>query len=307
MDTRASTIADHITVCVCTFKRPAQLARLLNAVAAQAQSSSFEVDVAIVDNDHNRSAEATVTAFQRDGHIQAQYDVERDPNISLARNRAVRIATGNLIAFIDDDECPTPEWLKLMYGTLREHCADGVLGPVVPELPDDAPAWLRKAKVFKRRRLRTGTRIETQDARTGNLLIHRSIFADGELWFDPRFGKTGGEDTDFFARQFQRNRVFVWCDEAIATEAVPPDRWKASFHVRRYLRSGTLDGESMRSGPLAPLLVARNVAIFLCCALVAPLSFALPKHIWMRVLQKLAYCGGLLTACCGLSLLRERD
>jgi hypothetical protein len=36
-------------------------------------------------------------------------------------------------------------------------------------------------------------------------------------------------------------------------------------------------------------------------------SLALPKHLWIRVAQKLAYCSGLVMAYFGLSVLRYRD
>ena len=40
---------------------------------------------------------------------------------------------------------------------------------------------------------------------------------------------------------------------------------------------------------------------------IEPLSLMLPKHARVRVAQKLAYCTGVITACCGLSVFRERD
>ena len=298
---------DRITVCICTFRRPDHLVRLLDALAGQARQPFFFFDIVVVDNDRDRSGEPAVRTFQRQGRIPTVYDVEPEQNISLARNRAIRIAQGNVLAFIDDDELPHPEWLAHLYQTLNEHRADGVLAPVIPDFPDAAPAWVRRAQVFKRRRLRTGTRIDSQDARTGNLMIRRSIFVDGELWFDPRFGRTGGEDSDFFSRQFSQGRFFVWCDEAVASEGVPPERWTLAFHVKRYLRSGTLDGECMRTGRQSPLLFVKNLVILAICVLLTPVSFALPKHVRVRILQKLAYCGGVVSAYCGMSLLRERD
>jgi hypothetical protein len=210
------------------------------------------------------------------------------------------------VAFIDDDECPGGDWLVQLYRTLKKHSADGVLGPVLPDFPADAPRWLKRGRFFDRRRLPTGTRISARDARTGNVLLLRSVFPEGESWFDPAFGRTGGEDSDFFWRQCNIGRVFIWCDEAFVYEAVPPERWKASFHLKRLLRAGTQDGEWIRAGRL-PGMLARNFAILCACAALAPLSFLLPKHVGMRILQKGAYCCGIVTAYFGLSILRYRD
>jgi len=299
---------DRISVCICTFRRPALLDRLLRALERQIADDAFTFDVVVVDNDADRSAEATIGACRQRGILHVRYDCEPEQNISLTRNRAVRSATGNLIAFIDDDEAPVPGWLAALYDTLKAHDADGVLGPVIAEFAPGTPEWIQRGPFFHRRRLATGTSISARDARTGNLLLRRSIFAEGDVWFDPAFGRTGGEDSDFFWRQSRTNRRFVWCDEAAAYEVVPPDRCTASYHVKRYLRSGTLDGERMRNGRLASKgAIVRNAVIFCGCAAIAPFTLVLRKHISTRVFQKLAYCSGILTAYYGLSLLRYRD
>jgi len=299
---------DRISVCICTFKRPVMLARLFERLDDQVDGSGFVFDVVVVDNDLSRSAEQTVANAKRNCRVSIIYDCEPRQNISLARNRAIRNATGNLIAFIDDDEAPVPDWLARLHFTLRECNADGVLGPVVPEFPPGAPRWLESLRSFQRRRLSTGTPIASEDARTGNLLIRRSIFVDENEWFDAAFGRTGGEDSDFFGRQSRQRRVFVWCDEAPVYETVPPERWRVSYHVKRYLRSGTLDGERMRAGSLPSRgLIVWNLALFFACAVITPFSLVLRRHITTRVLQKLAYCGGMITAFYGVSLLRYRD
>ncbi len=299
---------DRVSVCVCTFRRPATLSRLIESLAGQVVDQSFALEVVVVDNDRDRPAEATVRAFAARTGVATIYDCEPEQNISLTRNRAIRNATGNAVAFIDDDEWPTGDWLARLYHTLRAHDADGVFGPVLPDFPADAPHWLTTGSFFRRRRVPTGTRVSMGDARTGNVLMWRSVFADGEPWFDPAFGRTGGEDSEFFWRQLARGRGFVWCDEAVVYEAVPPERWKATFHLRRLLRAGTLDGELMRDGRLPSKgRVARNAAILCGCIAVACPSLLLPKRLWMRVLQKGAYCIGVVTAYFGCSMLRYRD
>jgi cellulose synthase/poly-beta-1,6-N-acetylglucosamine synthase-like glycosyltransferase len=284
------------------------LRRLLEALAAQDDDGSFAAEIVVVDNDSDRSAEATVRDVRNRTGIEIRYDCEPERNISLTRNRALRHATGNLIAFIDDDECPVRDWLVQLYRTLRTHGTDGVLGPVLPEFPSDAPAWLQKGRFFHRRRLATGTRISVGDGRTGNLLLRRSIFLAGDDWFNPAFGRTGGEDSDFFRRLFSLGYTFVWCDEAVVHETVPPERWRPSYHIKRLLRSGTQDGEWMRAGQLPSRgLIARNTAILGACAMLAPFSLLFGKRISTTVLQKLAYCGGVITGYYGMPLSRERD
>jgi glycosyltransferase involved in cell wall biosynthesis len=299
---------ERISVCICSYRRPELLARLLSSIAGQRQAPAFRLEVIVSDNDRDRSAEPVVKRFVEECGMQVTYVCEPDRNISLARNLAISVASGNLVALIDDDECPVEDWLHRMHSALMEHSADGVLGPVVPDFPPGAPGWLIEGRFFERRRLATGTRISERDARTGNLLLKRSIFTRRDGWFDPAFGRTGGEDSDFFRRQFSIGSVFVWCDEAVASETVPPDRWTAMFQIRKYLRSGTIDGELMR-GRSVPVLgpLVRSILFVLGGIAVAPFTVLLRKHIRVRAWRKLAYSGGLLAAFGGVSLLRERD
>jgi succinoglycan biosynthesis protein ExoM len=298
---------ERISVCVCTFRRPKLLGQLLESMRSQAVESC-SVDVVVVDNDEERSAHETVLRFAAGTGIATTYYCEPQRSISLARNRAVREATGGLVAFIDDDERPSERWLTELYRTLNDFGADGVLGPVLPEFPAGAPLWLRKGRFLDRRRLRTGTRIAEGDCRTGNVLLRRSVFGEGECWFDPELGRTGGEDSDFFRRQVGSGRVFVWCDEAVVHETVTPDRWTCSFQLRKLWRAGTLEGEWMREGRVPSRgVLAWNLVVLVGCVTVALPSLCLPKYMWMRVLRKVAYCCGLITAYVGLSLLRYRD
>jgi len=298
---------DYVSVCVCTYQRPALLAKLLDALDEQLTGDAFSFEVVIVENDRRRSSEALVLERAARTRVPVRYDCEPERNISLARNRTVRDARGNLIAFIDDDERPGRDWLRSLHRTLRDSGADGVLGPVMPEFPADAPGWLKDGRVFERPRHETGTRIGSRDARTGNVLLNRSLFVDGETWFDSTLGRTGGEDTDFFARQRAQGHVFVWCDEAVTYETIPSERWSASFHLRRMWRSGTISGERVRSGLLSPAFLVRIGLLLGGCLLAAPVSVLLSKHRRMKVALKAAYCCGVVTAALGWSALRNRE
>lgn len=299
---------DCISACICTLKRPELLGRLLNSLAGQVRTPMFYFEIVVVDNDKDRSAEETVRNFKLRKEVETIYDCEPEQNISLARNRAIRNARGNLIAFLDDDEYPGNDWLIQLYQVLNRYKADGVLGPVLPEFPPGAPEWLRQGDFFDRRRLATGSIISQQDTRTGNVLFRRTLFHDGELWFDHAYGRTGGEDSDFFRRQSKLGRVFVWCDEAVVHETVPPGRWRLSFYLKKSLRIGTLTGELVRRGELpSRWMLARNLLILSMSALLAPLMFVTRKHVQARIFVKMAYCAGYLFGFCGLGWLKQKE
>src|ERR1700674_5328558 len=237
-------VTKHISVCICTYKRPELLRRLLLKLEAQETEGLFEYSVVIIDNDSAESARLIAESCASELKIFLSYYVEPNQNIALARNKAVKNAKGDFLALIDDDEFPSEYWLLNLYKIFHECTVDGVLGPVKPYFESEAPQWIIRGKFCERESFPTGTIIQNAKyTRTGNVLLSRRIFVDKESWFDPRFGRTGGEDVDFFKRMIEKGSVFVWCNEAYVNESVPPERLKRSYFLRRALLRGVANSE----------------------------------------------------------------
>ena len=229
---------DHIAVCICTYRRPAELTKLLSEIEKQQTRGSFTFSVVVVDNDAAESAKAVVEAFAAGSSVRVEYFCERTQNISLARNRAVMNATGEYVALIDDDEWPGAQWLLNSYEAARRYKADGVLGPVRPCFEHDPPQWVVRGRFHEKPRHKppqTGAVLKWNETRTSNVLLKRDVFGDGADLFDPRFGLGGGEDVDFFGRMIAKGRVFVWCQQAHVFELISPERFKRTDMLRRAL------------------------------------------------------------------------
>src|SRR5690242_12242771 len=124
---------NHITVCICTFKRPALLQRLLYELDRQISDGKFTYSLVVVDNDSEESARHVVSEFAKSSTHQTRYCVEPRQNIALARNKALDCCTGEFVAFIDDDEIPAGKWLGNLFNTCNAYGVAGVLGPVKPQ------------------------------------------------------------------------------------------------------------------------------------------------------------------------------
>ncbi len=193
----------------------------------------------VVDNDARESARSIVESWAERSSVPIAYGVEPRQNIAVARNASVAMATGELVAFIDDDEEPSDDWLCRLYEALLEYGADGVLGPVLPKFEEGAPDWAVKGQVFQRPGFKTGTVIHWSITGTGNVLVKREVLLELDGPFNPQLG-AGGEDTDFFRRAMARGRVFVWSAEAVCHERVPPERTRVAFQLRRALLRGKI-------------------------------------------------------------------
>ena len=101
------TAAPFISVVICTRDRPDQLETCLRYLRRQ-EYPRFEI--VVVDNAPTSDAvHALVKTLQ--GEVALRYVPESRPGLSWARNAGVSVATGNIIAFLDDDEEPDHQWL----------------------------------------------------------------------------------------------------------------------------------------------------------------------------------------------------
>jgi glycosyltransferase involved in cell wall biosynthesis len=290
----------HVGICICTYRRPALLARLLEALAGQETDGAFTYSIVVADNDAARSSEVVVRAFAASTSLAVRYCVEPRRNIALARNKAIENADGDFLAFIDDDECPPPRWLVTLFAACRDHRVAGVLGPVRPRFEDSPPRWVVAGKFYERPTYPTGFVIGWRQGRTGNVLFKREVFADDPAPFRAEF--LTGEDQDFFRRMIERGHRFIWCEAAAVHEVVPPGRWRRTFMIRRALLRGAVS-------LLHPTFGARDIVKSLVAvpayAAVLPLALLLGQAPFMTYVVKLCDHLGRLLALVRIRPIKE--
>jgi succinoglycan biosynthesis protein ExoM len=295
----------HISVCICTYKRPELLRQLLSKLENQETEDRFDFSVVIADNDKSESARATVESFARKSRTLVHYHVEPEQNIALARNMTVRHAAGDFVAFIDDDESPIKEWLLRMHAALSKYGTDGVLGPVKPLFETAPPPWIIKAGLFERPNsqcYQTGLVLDWRQTGTGNVLVKRGVLNEVAGPFNGEFG-SGGEDFDFFRRAMALNKVFVWCEEATVYETVPIERTRLSFQLRRAL----LRGKASLTSPAGNALgIARSFAACAVYTMMLPVCLIMGRHVFVKYLVSACDHFGKLLAACGIEVVKEK-
>lgn len=290
----------HISVCICTYQRPQLLKRLLDELRDQDTRGLFTYSIVVADNDYLQSAMTVVSDLAVTSTVPIRYCVEPQQNIALARNKAIENTDGDFVAFIDDDEFPTKQWLLTLFDVCNEYGVDGVLGPVKRHFDEEPPKWLVKSKFYEREIYPTGSIVRWREGRTGNVLLKKKVFANDLEPFKPQF--RGGEDTDFFRRMIERGHRFVWSSEAVAYEVVPPARWKRTFMLKRALLRGavTLTNPTFGVRDIAKSLVAVPIYI-----LGLPFALVVGQHKFMALLIKLCDHLGKLLAVVGIDPMKK--
>jgi succinoglycan biosynthesis protein ExoM len=221
--------------------RPAMLSTFLDACTRLRPLTGLSLGLLVVDNDPRASAQAVVQSASKSSPLPISYCVEPKRSISAARNRvlieAARLDAAYL-ALIDDDEFMQPDWLVELYATMQETGADAVGAPVYWALPNDAPAWQHALPTSPRHEALYGNRKKKSKPwlypSTNNVLMKAKIFRDLGLRFDIRFGMTGGEDTDFFARAKKAGARYAFTKKAAVLEHVPASRLTLKWRFSRW-------------------------------------------------------------------------
>ena len=286
----------HICVCICTYKRLPFLKRLLAELAAQDTGGQFTYSVVVADNDRDQSAAEVVNDWIAAGSpMPVTYCVQPRQNIALTRNTAIEHSTGDFIAFIDDDEWPTGTWLLTLFTACRKYGADGALGPVKPHFDEAPPRWVVDGKYYDRPTYPTGFVIDWRKGRTGNTLLTREVVEAEPAPFRPEF--LTGEDQDFFRRMIDKGHRFVWCNEAIAYETVPPIRWQRTFLLKRALLRGAVSQVHPTARRKA---IAKSILAAPAYTAVLPVALLLGQSAFMLCLVKLFDHLGRLLALVGI-------
>jgi glycosyltransferase involved in cell wall biosynthesis len=115
----------RISVLICTRDRAASLRQTLASVFAQSLPADFDYEVVVVDNGSADETPRVVDEFRASHPHRLRYHFEGRRGLAHARNAGLRVVTGEVIAFTDDDVLVSDSWLGEMR---REFEADAGMG-----------------------------------------------------------------------------------------------------------------------------------------------------------------------------------
>lgn len=133
-----------VSVVVCTLGSDP---RLTTAVRSVLDQSSPARQVVVVDNDPVSGGVRRLLADVDDARLTVVDEPRR--GLSSARNAGLRVATGEVVAFTDDDALADPDWLLWLTATFAEPevvCATGLVLPA--SITTRAQAWFEEFGAF---------------------------------------------------------------------------------------------------------------------------------------------------------------
>lgn len=299
-----------VAVCISTLRRPQLLGELLQGLAKLSFTKVPvpKVKIIVVDNDGAGSAQGVCRSVSLPCPL--KYVVEPRRGLTFARNRSVNEAGPvDFIAFIDDDEVPSPQWLDELLWCQAAFNADIVFGPVSPTYAAEVPNWIRAGEFFASQPKATGTVCRT--CATHNCLVGRQVFTKVPK-FEDHFALSGAEDTDFSLRAVRAGFKIVWSQEALVYEYTSAKRGTIGWILRREYR--TANGWVYCEAALDASLARRISRLFKAWGHIGiGLGFALWSALCLdraelvRALQRASKGMGMLSALAGHKFLAYQN
>ncbi|KQV83814.1 glycosyltransferase family 2 protein [Rhizobium sp. Root1220] len=233
----------QIDIGICTYRR-ASLDEALLSLAVLAIPADTTLRIIVADNDKVPSARERVDALRATiPHVVAYVHCPAS-NISIARNACLDNATGDFLAFIDDDEDASEEWLVKLLAAARATNADAVLGPVRSVYSSTAPSWMREGDFHSTLPVWVGGEIRT--GYTCNALLRLASPHVAGRRFNLALGRTGGEDTEFFSHMHIAGGKIAYAPDAYVYEPVTEGRADLSWLAKRRFRFGQTHGRLLQ-------------------------------------------------------------
>ncbi|MTJ06622.1 MULTISPECIES: hormogonium polysaccharide biosynthesis glycosyltransferase HpsE [unclassified Anabaena] len=107
-----------ITVAIPTYNGEKRLPLVLDLLLNQTGLENVKWEIIVIDNNSSDQTSEVVAKYIKtanSNNIDLRYFLEPQQGAAFARLRAVNEATGNIIAFLDDDNLPDVDWLAAAY------------------------------------------------------------------------------------------------------------------------------------------------------------------------------------------------
>ncbi|MEL7504177.1 MAG: hormogonium polysaccharide biosynthesis glycosyltransferase HpsE [Cyanobacteria bacterium J06554_6] len=120
----------HVSVAIPTYNGAQRLPAVLDRLRSQQKMADLTWEVLVCDNNSIDTTADVVRQYQQDWPeaYPLRYIFAAQQGAAFARQRAVEQAKGEIIAFLDDDNLPSPDWLYNVFQFSQVHPEAGAFG-----------------------------------------------------------------------------------------------------------------------------------------------------------------------------------
>lgn len=227
----------NFTVAIPTYNGEKTLPLVLEKLRSQITPATLSWEVVVVDNNSTDSTAQIVASWQSDFPVSLRYCLEAKQGSAYARQRAVQLATGEWIGFLDDDNLPDENWVAAAYQFGIEHPKAGALGGQIHgKYEVEPPPEFDRAKLFLviRKYAQTAKQFEPEKLRLppgAGLVVRKQAWLES---MPDRFVRAhrGGHDYEISLRLYKQGWEIWYNPEMQIEHLIPAWRMEKSYLTR---------------------------------------------------------------------------
>lgn len=241
-------MAMHISIVICTCNRAASLNKTLESLRSMIIPKGIAWEVVVVDNNSADGTSKTVKDLSKKGSLNLTYLYERKQGKSFALNRGLKIVSGEIVAFMDDDVVVDRGWLEAVLEATRQYQdCDGFGGRIVSIWDINLPKWLGTTEPYNCLKgtgyMRDDGTEDKDYSKTdnkvpcgANMFFRKHALQENGFFrvdLGPLEGKPGAaEDTEYCFRMLERGKQFMYIAKALIRHRVEKEKLTKSYLTR---------------------------------------------------------------------------
>jgi glycosyltransferase involved in cell wall biosynthesis len=232
----------YVSVVLCTYNRVELLDGALRTLCHQLDADDRHEVIVVDNNSSDKTKECTLGYSDRFEHL--RYVFEKRQGLSHARNRGLREARGEYIAFVDDD-CEVPDdYIVRLLETLYEVKPAVLGGPAYPLYKTPKPGWYKDE--YAQYTLTDQARpLNRKEYAYGFNMVYRRACLESVGGFDPGLGMSGddigyGEDIvpQRHIREKMPDEVFYYDPRVRVYHLVRPEKMTLRWNMQSKYHHG---------------------------------------------------------------------
>jgi len=205
----------RVSVVVCTYTDDLYEHAQDTADAVLNQSYD-EVELILISDGSESVYESMCADYGNRSDVRVGYN-KTNRGLSFSRNHGIELATGEIVAFVDDDAIPEPDWVERLVTAYRERSAIAVGGKMTPIWIDEDPNFLPEEFYWLVGVTHRGFPDEVCEVRNtnGSNMSFRSMVLEELGGFNEDLGRIGdrqvqGEETELAVRMYEQYDQRMW-------------------------------------------------------------------------------------------------
>ena len=228
----------RVSVIVCTHNRRQYLPQNLEHLSRQsARPEHYEVLI-IDNNSTDDTHEISKKFIAENPQVQALYFNEKNQGHTYARNRGIQEASGELLAFIDDDAFVAEDYIQNMVAFFDNNATVMAIGgKIIPRYEGSTPSWMSKYLLPLVSALDMGDRPTpfsgTKFPIGANMAYRKEAF-DRYGTFDVALGRRGsglegGDEKEMIYRLKKDNQKIYYVPNVEVAHIIPEKRLQMDY------------------------------------------------------------------------------